>query len=119
MEISQQDKLLLLLQNELDNKKSNLVERYKEIQETSKINSFLKDVVNDYQTYYNYINQQKQSQQMTLQMVLDYLDNLLMQENLTEESIKFNQQEQEKILLEMNKIKKELDDITDITSHGN
>ena len=99
----------------LKKKKLFLNKRYKDITETSKANMFLNNVKSDYDTYYNYILDEKEQQYNSLKTILDYLDRLILEEKLSDMYLQNVKKDQEHILIEMNHIKKDLDDIIDTT----
>ncbi len=115
MDIARQDKLLIILNNEIKKKKLYLNKRYKDITETSKANSFLNNVTDDYNTYYNHILDERENQYKSLKIILDYLDRLILEEKLSDMYLQNVKKDQEHILTEMNLIKKDLDDIIDST----
>ena len=115
MEIAEQDKLILIIQDEIANKKKEMMENYKHIKKTAKVNHFLNDVLEDYHSYYDYICKEKREQQEYLQMILDYLDKLLLNEQMASDSLEHAHREQGRILEQISLIKRELDEITAIT----
>ena len=115
MEIAEQDKLILIIQDEIANKKKEMIENYKHIKKTAKVNHFLNDVLEDYHSYYDYICKEKREQQEYLQMILDYLDKLLLNEQMASDSLEHAHREQGRILEQISLIKRELDEITAIT----
>ena len=115
MDIANQDKLLIVLNNEIKKKKLYLNTRYKDITKTTNANSFLKNVKDDYDSYYNYILDEREQQYKSLKTILDYLDRLILEEKLSDMYLQNVKKDQEHILIEMNHIKKDLDDILDTT----
>ena len=119
MDIANQDKLLIVLNNEIKKKKSYLNTRYKDITKTINANSFLNNVKDDYDSYYNYILDEREQQYNSLTTILDYLDRLILEEKLSDMYLQNVKKDQEHILTEMNHIKKDLDDILDTTTQIN
>ena len=119
MDIANQDKLLIVLNNEIKKKKKYLNKKYKDITETTKANSFLNNVKDDYDSYYNYIMDEREQQYKSLKTILDYLDRLILEEKLSDMYLQNVKKDQEHILIEMNHIKKDLDDILDTTTQIN
>jgi len=120
VEIIENDAKFITIQALIEAKKSMLLNKQKKLQKITKQNEFLEVVKNDYSKYYNYITQQKQEQIQALNLLKNYIDKLTKSGNLTKHNIEDAKSEQEKILKEVNHIKKNVDSITnkvnDITS---
>jgi hypothetical protein len=115
MDISIRDKLLDNLQIELGYRKNMLKDKYNNITELSTENNFLTGVKDNYKQHYDYIKKIKEEQYRSMSVLADYLDNLLEQTDGADKSINKAKSQQKKIVTEMNKIQKEIDDIVTIT----
>ena len=92
-------------------KRKLLLQKRKYLEENAKENIFLKNVRDDYQKYHNYILKQKQDQIRSMEVLNMYINDLMVSGKMTEQDIINSKHEQSKILNEMNKIKKDLDEI--------
>ena len=71
----------------------------------------LEDVVEDYKSYYDIIKKQKQQQYNTLVKISDYINSVSQDLNKTDNILKKTNEDQREILAEMNKIKREIDEL--------
>ena len=62
---------------------------------------------------------EREQQYKSLKTILDYLDRLILEEKLSDMYLQNVKKDQEHILIEMNHIKKDLDDILDTTNKIN
>lgn len=111
MTLKQKDERLLHIEEIVEAKKKMLLEKQKKFRFITKQNHFLSEVKNDYTTYYNYIVQQKQEQIMALEILNSYIKELTNTGHLSKHNIEDAKFEQEKILNEVNSIKKGLESI--------
>jgi len=119
MTLKQKDERLLHIEEIIEAKKRMLLEKQKKFRFIAKQNHFLSTVKNDYVTYYNYIVQQKQEQIMALEILNSYIKELTNQGHLSKHNIEDAKFEQEKILKEVNSIKKGLESIIKDTQYIN
>jgi hypothetical protein len=117
MTVKQKDERLLHIEEIIEVKKRMLLEKQKKFRFITKQNHFLSEVKNDYVTYYNYIVQQKQEQIMALEILNSYINELTNQGHLSKHNIEDAKFEQEKILKEVNSIKKGLESIIKDTQY--
>jgi len=101
----------LHLQNIIELKRNNLLEKQRKIQKIAKQNAFLEDIKNDYYKYNSYIVKQKQDQMTALNLLNNYIENLKISGQLSDQNIYDSKMEQKKILKELNGIKHGLDKI--------
>jgi hypothetical protein len=87
------------------------------LRKTSKQNTFLHDVQNDYSKYYNFIIQQKENQIRSMNIIKQYLNDIVVSGKLTKKDIDEAKHEQENILGEIDHIKGSLDEIMDETNN--
>ena len=114
MDISIRDKVLDNLQVELGHRKNILRNKFVNIDELSKENTFLSGVKDDYKKHYGYIKKIKEEQYRSMGVLADYLDNLLQQTDGANESLRIVKKQQKSVISEMNKIKDEIDDIANM-----
>ena len=110
-EYAKRDKKIQDLQCELNHRKTLLTKKAVNLKETVKTNKLLKDVVEDYKQYNKDIKSEKHKQQEAMQNILEHLNSMLKEENLTKESLEHAKIQQHEILKEMEKVKKSLDEI--------
>jgi hypothetical protein len=113
MTLAQRDIYLVRIETEMNKKKQFLLQKYKTLGEMEEDNEYLRLLRNDYQHYYDYIQKEKQEQIDAMNMIKDHIDNLILEGHLTDEDLENTQNEQEKILDEIDNIKNSLDEITD------
>jgi hypothetical protein len=109
--LAQRDMRLSQIENEIKNKKMLLVRKRKDLDKKEKLNEYLSGVKTDYNKYYDYIIGEKQQQMNTLNLLKEYLDDLVQTENLVDRQLKTVRRDQRDILGEIDNIKNELDNI--------
>jgi len=109
------DERFIHIQRLIDAKSKMLAEKQKYLRQITNQNAFLNNVVHDYAKYGNYIIQQKRDQQMALQALNEYINDLTKSGQLTKQNIEDAKFEQSKILRELKDIQNYLDDIIDDT----
>lgn len=114
MDISIRDKVLDNLQVELGHRKKLLKNKFTNINELSKENVFLSNVKDDYKKHYGYIKKIKEEQYRSMGVLADYLDNLLEQTDDANDSLRNAKKQQKSVISEMNKIKNEIDEISNM-----
>jgi hypothetical protein len=105
------DEKILQIEELIEAKRRMLLEKQKKLKNISKQNQFLEAVKNDYTKYYDYISQQKQDQIKALGLLNGYIQDLSTSGQLSKHNIDDAKFEQEKILKEINEIKKGLETI--------
>jgi hypothetical protein len=109
--IRENDDRFIQIQELIDAKRNMLLEKQKKLHFITRQNQFLDVIRNDYQKYYGYINQQKKDQIRALEVLDEYIKDLTISGKLTKHNIEDAKEEQNKILSEVNAIKKSLDSI--------
>lgn len=109
--LAQRDTRLTQIENEIKNKKMLLVRKKKDLDKKEKLNEYLSGVKTDYNKYYNHIVAEKQQQLDTLNLLKEYLDDLVQTEKLVDRQLKTVRRDQRDILGEIDNIKTELDNI--------
>ncbi len=110
-ELAKQDQKIHELQCEVNHRKQLLAKKLNTLSETVNINKFLSDVVDDYKEYNRYIIKDKENQQKAMKNILDHLDAISKEEDLTTESISHVKLQQKEILEELTKVKDSLQEI--------
>lgn len=117
MNLADRDIYLIHIENEIQIRRKKLLEKQKKIHGITKQNQFLELVKQDYKKYYDIIIQQKQEQLKALELLKNYIHDLSVSGNLSQSNIKDGLYEQKKILHEIKKIKKGLDEIIQTNHH--
>lgn len=113
--IRENDDRFIQIQELIDAKRNMLVDKQKKLRFITRQNQFLDVIRNDYQKFYGYINQQKKDQIRALEVLDEYIKDLTLSGKLTKHNIEDAKEEQNKILMEVNSIKKSLDSIINDT----
>jgi len=111
LSLPQQDSYLVEIERQIAAKRQFLLQRRQQLQEASKENRFLNAVKEDYQKYHQYILKQKEDQIRAMQTLDQYLNDLMVTGNLTEQDMAKTKHDQHEILHEIGKIKKGLDEL--------
>ena len=117
--LENRDQQLLQIENLIDAKRKMLIDKQKKFKNLTKENEFLNDVKQDYNKYYGYIVKQKEDQMSALTLLNGYIKDLTISGTLSKNNIQDAKNEQNKILTEINSIKKGIDDIIKETGNIN
>ena len=117
--LENRDQKLLQIENLIDAKRKMLIGKQKKFKNLTKQNEFLNEVKQDYNKYYGYIIKQKEEQMSALTLLNTYIKDLTISNSLSKNNIHDAKNEQQKILTEINSIKKELDNIITGMNDGN
>ena len=109
--LENRDQQLLQIENLIDAKRKMLIGKQKKFKNLTKQNEFLNEVKQDYNKYYGYIVKQKEDQMSALTLLNTYIKDLTISGSLSKNNIQDAKNEQQKILTEINSIKKGIDDI--------
>ena len=109
--LGQRDLQLLQLDAEITHKKHLLLKKKKDLDKKVKVNSFLEEVNNDYNKYYQFVVQEKEEQHKALQMLKEYMGELMKTETLIDYQKRTAKHDQQDIIREINVVKKELDEL--------
>jgi hypothetical protein len=112
MTLAKRDLYLVRIDDEMSRKKKYLLDKYNSIGELEEENEYLRLIRDDYNHYYGYIKKEKQDQIDAMNLLRSYIDNLIVDGKLTDDDLESTQTEQEKILNEIDTIKRGLDEIT-------
>ena len=115
MNVAARDDMISILQNELKDRQKLIDERYKNIQTVKKDNKFLEKVSDDYYNHYEAIKKIKNEQMRSMKILVEYLDHLIKESNMTEESLNYAKNQQSQILNELDTLNDEINKISSIT----
>jgi DNA repair exonuclease SbcCD ATPase subunit len=117
--LENRDQQLLQIENLIDAKRKMLIGKQKKFKNLTKQNEFLNEVKQDYNKYYGYIVKQKEDQMSALTLLNGYIKDLTISGTLSKNNIQDAKNEQNKILTEINSIKKGIDEIIKETGNIN
>ena len=117
--LENRDQQLLQIENLIDAKRKMLINKQKKFKNLTKQNEFLNEVKQDYNKYYGYIVKQKEDQMSALTLLNGYIKDLTISGTLSKNNIQDAKNEQNKILTEINSIKKGIDEIIKETGNIN
>ena len=117
--LENRDQQLLQIENLIDAKRKMLIDKQKKFKNLTKENEFLNEVKEDYNKYYGYIVKQKEDQMSALTLLNGYIKDLTVSGTLSKNNVQDAKNEQQKILTEINSIKKGIDDIIKETGNIN
>lgn len=109
--LAKRDLHLMQIEAEIKHKKRMLVKKKKEVDKKHKLNEYLTGVKDDYSKYYDYILNEKQQQFNALNLLKEYMGDLMKTEHLVNEQLRTAKYDQKDILHEIDKVKQELDEI--------
>ena len=113
MYLAKRDQKIYQLKEELENRKKMLCLKRNQLKNNLKENIFLREVVEDYDSYNKSIVNEKEKQIAFLKMLHLYIDNISDELNLTDQKLKHSKQEQREILKEISFLKDEIDDLVE------
>ena len=111
VDLATRDLYLQKIENQIMAKRQMLLAKQKMLRKTAKQNHFLEEVQNDYSNYYNFIIKQKEEQIRSMNIIKQYLNDMIVSGKLTKEDIDEAKKEQKHILGEIGHIKGNLDEI--------
>lgn len=111
LSLAQRDLHLLQIEKEIRNKKNLLVKKKKELDKKYKLNHYLSGVKHDYGKYYDFILNEKQQQHDALNLLKEYVNDLIKTEHLVDDQLRTAKYDQKDIIREIDKVKSELDEL--------
>ena len=99
------------LEKAIYDEKIKLINSVEQLEEERETNEFLDEIARDYKTYNNLILNQKKRQQEELLNILNYLDELLETQAVTEYTLSHTQNEQKRLVKEIKQLQKDMDNI--------
>lgn len=115
MNLAIRDHKIYQMKAELENRKKMLCAKRKQLADSERENTFLKDVADDYDRYNKHIISQKEKQIAFLNTLNQYIDNITNDLQLTDTKLRESKHEQREITKEMTYLKNELDDLVEKT----
>ena len=112
MDIFSKDKILKQIQCEIKKNRNNMVSELHNLEKFKDENIYLKDVYNDYKSYYDYIVNMKKDQEIQILSLLHYLEKSMLEADLTNRLTRQAKHEQEVLLGKLNDVRNELSEIT-------
>ena len=109
--LGERDNYLNQIEQQIQAKRELLLEKQKSLKRKMNENQFLEGVYKDYNKYYSYIKKQKEDQITQMEMLNQYLNDIILNGKLTDEDISQSKKEQEEILNTISNIKGELEKI--------
>jgi hypothetical protein len=113
--LPEQDVYLVEIEKQIAKKRNFLLQRRQQLEVSAKENIFLNKVKEDYQKYHQFILKQKQDQIQAMQLLDQYLNDLMVSGKMTQHDILQSKKDQQDVLSEIDKIKKDLDGIISST----
>lgn len=111
VDLAKRDKLLGEMEAQLYAKRFMLLQKREALKNSVKQNRFLEDVKRDYDNYHEFLVSQKREQMDVLEYINNYISDITKEGGLNDEKIQETRLQQEWILSELQKIKRELDEI--------
>ncbi len=111
MSLAERDSKLMNIEKEITYKKQLLLKKKNELEKKSKLNDYLSEVKSDYTKYYDYIVNVKQQQYNALELLKEYMGDLIQTEQLVDDQLRSAKHEQNDIIREIDKVKMELDEL--------
>tara|TARA_Y100000287_G_C14112840_1_gene300997 strand:- start:153 stop:533 length:381 start_codon:yes stop_codon:yes gene_type:complete len=111
VDLAKRDKLLGEMEAQLYAKRFMLLQKREALKNSVKQNRFLEDVKRDYDNYHEFLVSQKREQMDALEYINNYISDITKEGGLNDEKIQETRVQQEWILSELQKIKRELDEI--------
>lgn len=111
MELAKRDIKIDILKRVLEERNKFLMDKNKEIQHSSKDNTFLLEVAEDYSKYYKTIKKQKLEQQNAFEILSKYISDASKTIGQTEEALRHSESQQQQITAQIQRLRKEIDEI--------
>lgn len=111
-DFAERDKQILKLRELLQTNKKDLELYRSKIESETKNNSYLKDVLKNYHAYKSYIINMKKKQKQAMENISTHLEKISKENNLGAENLERVKLEQNQILDELDKIQKDLQELT-------
>tara|TARA_Y100000992_G_C21151939_1_gene436678 strand:- start:214 stop:705 length:492 start_codon:yes stop_codon:yes gene_type:complete len=111
-DIAERDKKILTLRDLLQKNKEEFKINQAKIESETKNNSYLKDVLKNYQSYKDYIVNMKKKQKEAMEKISSHLEKMTNENVLGKENLERVKMERNQILDELDNIKNELQELT-------
>ncbi len=111
MDTALREKILLQLRSEIDKTQVSVLDNLKELEQVQGDNRFLRSVYSDYCRYRTYIVEQKRREQARMRSILDYLEKVLAESELSLTLLNRARFEQNRVLGQLDQVQGELDEL--------
>lgn len=111
LDISTRDKYINQVEQQILSKRKLLLDKRIELEKTIKENEYLEKVKSDYNKYYNHIVQQKQEQIKAMELINNYINDIIINGKLTDHDFEKAKKEKAQLLNEIGEIKQKLNEI--------
>jgi uncharacterized protein YjiK len=115
MKLAERDKILQQIQSEIKLQQINLLRQTEDLEKNHKSNKFLEGVVEDYKEFRDHILQEKRNQKIFLEGLINYLEKMKIQGEMTDRLINQTQNEEKVITDRLEKVKRELNELISAT----
>ena len=115
MEVFRKDQLLKQIRCEIKKNRNYMVSDLVNMDKMKDKNIFLREVYDDYKSYYNYIINQKKDQEIQMLYLLHYLEKSMLEANLTDKMVRQAKHEQQNIIEKLGKVRNDLAEIVEKT----
>jgi len=111
MEIAQEDIYVEMMKQELCKISLQMRNNFEQIKNVSSENTFLFDVLSDYNQYYDYIKDQKKKQHEALRKLMLYIEIMSQELETTEYLLRETKRDQSDIIKEITNVKSEIQEL--------
>ena len=111
LDLATRDNYVRKIEDQIMAKRQMLLNKQNTLRKISKRNEFLNGVQKDYLTYYNFIVKQKHDQIRSMNIINQYLNDIIISGKFTKEDMNEAKKEQKHILGEIGHVKRNLNDI--------
>ena len=119
MEVFRKDQLLKQIRCEIKKNRNYMVSDLVNMDKMKDKNIFLREVYDDYKSYYNHIVNQKKDQEIQMLYLLHYLEKSMLEANLTDKMVRQAKHEQQNIIEKLEKVRNDLAEIVEKQKHPN
>ena len=110
-EIANRDLILIEIEKEIKNQRSNIFNQLKDIEQKRRSNQYLNSIYQDYLKFKEHIVKEKGEQKLLLQNLLSYLEKSKTEEFYASRLIKQLDIEEKNVHNKLNQVKKELSEL--------
>jgi len=112
MDIFSKDRILKQIQCEIKKNSNNMVSELHNLEKIKDDNIYLREVYDDYKSYYDYIVNMKKDQEIQILSLLHYLEKSMLEADLTDRLTRQAKHEQDILLGKLSDVRNELSEIT-------
>ena len=112
IDIFQKDFILKQIQSEIKKNRNNILVNLVELDKVKDKNTFLREVYDDYKSYYDYIVGVKIDQEILILSLLHYLEKSMLEAGLTDKMIRQAKHEYNDLLNKLEGVRNDLAEIT-------